>query len=34
MINFAFGLGLGYILGIYIQYYVTKIDKEIKDDRK
>jgi hypothetical protein len=32
MINFVFGLGLGYVLGIYIQYYVTKINKDIKND--
>jgi hypothetical protein len=32
MINFAFGLGLGYVLGIYIQYYVTKMSKDNKND--
>lgn len=31
MINFAFGLLLGYLMGMIVQYYVTKLDKEIKD---
>lgn len=33
MVNFAFGVLLGYFAGMAVQYYVTKIDKEIKDGR-
>jgi hypothetical protein len=33
MVNFTFGLLLGYMMGMAVQYYVSKVDKEIKDDR-
>lgn len=33
MINFAFGLLLGYLMGMAVGYYVSKVDKEIKDGR-
>jgi hypothetical protein len=32
MINFAFGLALGYVAGVYVQYYITKTDKELNND--
>lgn len=32
MVNFAFGLLFGYFMGMAVQYYVTKIDKELKND--
>lgn len=31
MINFTFGLLSGYLAGMVVQYYITKIDKELKD---
>lgn len=33
MVNFAWGLFLGYFMGIYVQYYITKLDKKIKDEQ-
>lgn len=34
MVNFAFGLGIGYVLGIYVQDYVIKLKKDLENDRK
>jgi hypothetical protein len=34
MVNFAFGLGIGYVLGIYVQYYVIKLSKDLENDGK
>jgi hypothetical protein len=34
MANFAFGFLLGYFVGIAVEYYVSKIDREIKDGRR
>jgi len=34
MLNFVCGLGLGYVAGVYVQYYVTKLDKVIKNNGK
>ena len=34
MIEFLFGFLFGYTVGIFMNYVVTKIDKEIKDGRR
>lgn len=31
MVNFTFGLLIGYFAGMVVQYYITKIDKELKN---
>lgn len=33
MANFAYGLAIGYVVGIYVQDYLTK-NKRTKDDRE
>jgi ABC-type dipeptide/oligopeptide/nickel transport system permease subunit len=33
MVNFAFGLLLGYMLGMALGYYIVKIDRDIKNGR-
>ncbi len=33
MVNFVFGLLLGYMLGMGVGYYIIKIDKDIKNGR-
>ena len=33
MTNFAFGLLIGYLMGIAVGFYISKIDKDIKDGR-
>jgi len=33
MVNFAFGLLLGYMLGMSLGYYIVKIDRDIKNGR-
>jgi hypothetical protein len=32
MVNFAFGLAIGYVAGIYVQYYVIKMSKKIENE--
>jgi hypothetical protein len=34
MAEFSFGLLMGYFIGIAVEHYVTKIDKEMKNDRQ
>jgi hypothetical protein len=34
MVNFAFGLAIGYVAGVYVQYYVIKLSKDLDNDRK
>ena len=34
MISFLFGILLGYVLGTVAAFYISKIDKEIKDGRR
>jgi hypothetical protein len=34
MVNFAFGLGIGYVLGVYVQYYVVKLKEDLEHDGK
>lgn len=31
MVNFAIGLLLGYIMGMIVQHYVSKIDEDLKN---
>jgi ABC-type dipeptide/oligopeptide/nickel transport system permease subunit len=33
MISFAFGLLTGYLMGVFVGYYVAKIDRDIKNGR-
>lgn len=32
MVNFVFGLAIGYVAGVYVQYYVIKMSKKIENE--
>ena len=32
MVSFVFGLAIGYVVGIYVQDYVTKFSKDVKNE--
>lgn len=34
MVNFVFGLAIGYVLGIYVQHTVLKLSKDLENDGK